>query len=64
LEIAHARINTDKGAAQDTFYLTDASGDKITDRETLRALREGLGRAAVDATQPDDMQPEDTSAKE
>ena len=56
LEIAHARINTDKGAAQDTFYLTDASGDKITDRDTLRALREGLGRAAVDASPPDETQ--------
>jgi [protein-PII] uridylyltransferase len=49
LEIAHARINTDKGGAQDSFYLTDAQGDKITDRDALRALREGLGRAAVDA---------------
>ena len=56
MEIAHARINTDKGAAQDTFYLTDASGDKITDRDTLRALREGLGRAAVDASPPDETQ--------
>lgn len=47
LEIAHSRINTDKGAAVDTFYLTDCKGEKITDRETLRQLREGLGRAAV-----------------
>ena len=50
LEIAHARINTDKGGAQDSFYLTDAHGAKITDRDVLRALREGLGRAAVEAT--------------
>lgn len=49
LEIAHARINTDKGGAQDSFYLTDSRGAKITDRDILRALREGLGRAAVES---------------
>ncbi len=47
LEIAHSRINTEKGAAQDTFYLTTAQGQKILDRPTLSRLREGLGRAAV-----------------
>lgn len=49
LEIAHARINTEKGAAQDTFYLTNADGQKILDRATLSSLREGLGRAAVNS---------------
>lgn len=49
LEVAHARINTDKGGAQDSFYLTDAHGAKVTDPAVLRALREGLGRTAVEA---------------
>ena len=47
LEIAHARINTEKGAAMDTLYLTDADGRKIEDRETLGRLRHGLERIAL-----------------
>jgi [protein-PII] uridylyltransferase len=41
-EVTHSRINTEKGAAMDTFYLTDAQGQKITDREQLTNLREAL----------------------
>jgi [protein-PII] uridylyltransferase len=46
-EVTHARINTEKGAALDTFYLTDSSGRKVDDRQALARLREKLGKAAV-----------------
>ena len=38
LNLASARITTEKGAALDTFYLTDRSGKKIESEETLSAL--------------------------
>ncbi len=46
LEITHARIATEKGAAIDTLYISDTSGGKIQDRELLARLREELGRVA------------------
>ncbi|MGI8601787.1 MAG: [protein-PII] uridylyltransferase [Verrucomicrobiales bacterium] len=46
-EVAHARINTEKGAALDTLYLTDHEGRKIVDRDALAALRQDLGRSAA-----------------
>jgi [protein-PII] uridylyltransferase len=38
LDLATARVTTEKGAALDTFYLTDHRGRKIEDEETLTAL--------------------------
>ena len=40
MNIASARITTEKGAALDTFYLTDRHGRKIEDDETLATLIE------------------------
>ncbi|MDE1171834.1 MAG: [protein-PII] uridylyltransferase [Verrucomicrobium sp.] len=37
-QIAHARIATEKGAALDTFYLTDREGRKWPDAEALQPL--------------------------
>ena len=47
LEIAHARINTEKGAALDTLYITDTHGRKLENRELLGKLREDLRRIAA-----------------
>jgi [protein-PII] uridylyltransferase len=38
LNLASARVTTEKGAALDTFYLTDRNGKKIEDEETLAKL--------------------------
>jgi [protein-PII] uridylyltransferase len=38
LNLSTARITTEKGAALDTFYLTDHRGKKIEDDETLASL--------------------------
>ncbi|MEZ5329993.1 MAG: [protein-PII] uridylyltransferase [Verrucomicrobiales bacterium] len=42
LEIAHARINTEKGAAIDTLYLSKREGGKITGRVALAEIRHRL----------------------
>ncbi len=47
--IAAARIATEKGAAIDSFYLTDIKGHKVTDPDWLHALREALGEVAARA---------------
>ncbi|MBA2430816.1 MAG: [protein-PII] uridylyltransferase [Chthoniobacterales bacterium] len=48
ISIALARISTDKGAAIDTFYVTDATTrGKIMDGERIKALQQKLHRAAV-----------------
>lgn len=46
-QIAVARIATEKGAAIDSFYLTDNEGRKVTDPDWLLALREALGAIAA-----------------
>jgi [protein-PII] uridylyltransferase len=46
LEITHARINTEKGAAVDSFCITDSHGRKIADQAALANLRREIGRAA------------------
>jgi [protein-PII] uridylyltransferase len=40
LDLATARVTTEKGAALDTFYLTDTKGQKIESEETLQKLIE------------------------
>ncbi|MEM7146827.1 MAG: [protein-PII] uridylyltransferase, partial [Verrucomicrobiota bacterium] len=42
LDTLSARINTEKGAAIDTFYLTDYQGKKITNPELLEDLADKL----------------------
>jgi [protein-PII] uridylyltransferase len=48
-EIALSRINTEKGAALDTFYITDEVGQKVRDSERLALLQKALWKAAVPA---------------
>ncbi|HEX4140706.1 MAG TPA: [protein-PII] uridylyltransferase [Candidatus Methylacidiphilales bacterium] len=38
MDLSSARVTTEKGAALDTFYLTDHRGHKVEDEETLGAL--------------------------
>jgi [protein-PII] uridylyltransferase len=40
--LASARVTTEKGAALDTFYLTDHSGKKVEDEEILAGLIEAV----------------------
>lgn len=51
LEIALSRIATEKGAAIDTFYLTDKSGEKVTSEESLRTLRDAI-LTAIESLKP------------
>jgi [protein-PII] uridylyltransferase len=46
VNIASSRIATDKGAAADSFYVSDAAGKKLSD-----ALSERLKAALWEATQ-------------
>lgn len=45
IQVDNARIATEKGAALDTFYLTDGNGDKINDRAILDALKADVEQA-------------------
>ena len=45
LNITHARINTEKGAALDSFYIQTMDGQKITDKAVLDELKEVLTKA-------------------
>ena len=42
LEIALSRVNTEKGAAIDSFYITDEIGQKVRDSERLTQLQRAL----------------------
>ncbi len=42
LRVEFARITTEKGAAFDTFYLSDSDNNKITDRTRLATLTQSL----------------------
>ncbi len=46
VSVCHARINTEKGVAFDALYLQNNAEQKITDRDLLLKLREGVDRAA------------------
>jgi [protein-PII] uridylyltransferase len=45
LNIAHARINTEKGVALDAIYVQDKAGEKITDKALLTELQKRLEAA-------------------
>jgi [protein-PII] uridylyltransferase len=47
VNIASSRIATEKGAAFDSFYVTDLEGRKITDEGMLRHLQMSLLAAAT-----------------
>ncbi len=47
LEITHARINTEKGAAIDSFCLTTQEGKKITGLTLLQTLKANLEQACL-----------------
>jgi len=49
VNIALSRIATEKGAAFDSFYVTDPEGGKITDEARLRQLQTSLIAAATGA---------------
>jgi len=46
LNIALSRIATEKGAAIDSFYVTDAKGEKIRDTKSIARLQKILQKAA------------------
>jgi UTP:GlnB (protein PII) uridylyltransferase len=50
VSIALSRVATEKGAAFDSFYVTDLEGGKITDEATLRQLQTSLIAAATGGT--------------
>ncbi|HMC26588.1 MAG TPA: [protein-PII] uridylyltransferase, partial [Verrucomicrobiae bacterium] len=45
LDLALAKISTEKGAAIDTFYVTDLEGQKIYSPEYQRSIHENIRRA-------------------
>lgn len=50
VNIAISRIATEKGAAIDSFYVTDTKGRKIKDADEIKALQNALRRAAQGST--------------
>ena len=46
IEITHARIGTEKGAAIDSLFVTTAGGEKITDPAVLASLQSAVRKAA------------------
>ena len=52
VDISVAKILTEKGAAVDTFYVTDILGKKIEDAATLKLIERRLNRAISALDQP------------
>ncbi len=52
LDIGLAKINTEKGAAMDVFYLHDKDGQKITDKERLESIKKELFRTIAELNAP------------
>ena len=50
VNIALSRIATEKGAALDSFYITDTLGRKIRSAASIVTLQKALQRAAENAT--------------
>ena len=49
VNVVLSRIATEKGAAVDSFYLTNAGGERITDAAHLRKIQAAVQQAAVPA---------------
>lgn len=47
LDIATAKICTEKGAAMDSFYICEMQGGKITTQERMRSIEEALKQAVI-----------------
>jgi [protein-PII] uridylyltransferase len=52
LDVNFARINTDKGAAIDTFYLTDKNRNKLEDVELIEQIRLRLKEKVEELNKP------------
>jgi [protein-PII] uridylyltransferase len=52
LDINFARINTEKGAAIDTFYLTDKNRNKLEDSELIEQIRRRLHEKIDELNKP------------
>jgi [protein-PII] uridylyltransferase len=50
VDIALSRIATEKGAAIDSFYVTDSVGRKIKGVDRIRALQKALQKATSEQT--------------
>jgi [protein-PII] uridylyltransferase len=48
VNISLSRIATEKGAAIDSFYVTDTRGKKVTDPDRIKALHEALKAATLE----------------
>ena len=46
IQIALSRITTEKGAAIDSFYVTDAEGKKVNGADQLASLQQPLWHAS------------------
>jgi [protein-PII] uridylyltransferase len=52
IDVCLAKINTEKGAAMDVFYITDTQGTKIFDPERLQSIQQELKTTIDTLNQP------------